>query len=106
MTKQQMDATAIGVELDQLNDGAEERWQLAGDRLQRTFVFANFVEAFGFMTRAAIHAEKMNHHPEWSNVYKTVEVELTTHEAGGITELDFELAKKMNRLARRQDGDG
>lgn len=99
MTKQQMDATAIGVQLDQLNDGAEEGWRLAEDRLQRTFTFANFVEAFGFMTRAAIHAEKMNHHPEWSNVYKTVNVELTTHEAGGITELDFELARKMNRLA-------
>jgi 4a-hydroxytetrahydrobiopterin dehydratase len=73
-------------------------WRLDDAKLHRVFVFRDFVEAFGFMAKAAIHAEKMNHHPEWSNVYKTVDVYLTTHEAGGITERDFELAEKMDQL--------
>lgn len=67
--------------------------------ISKTFEFANFVEAFGFMTRAAIHAEKLNHHPEWSNVYKTVEVRLTTHDTGGLTDLDAKLARTMDKLA-------
>ena len=74
-------------------------WRLEEGKLHRTYVFGDFVEAFGFMTRAAIHAEKMNHHPEWSNVYKRVEVFLVTHEAGGITQRDFELAAIMDSLA-------
>ncbi len=74
-------------------------WRLDGEKLHRTFIFSDFIEAFGFMTRAAIHAEKMNHHPEWSNVYKRVEVFLVTHEAGGITQRDFELAAIMDTLA-------
>ncbi len=74
-------------------------WTLEDDKLHRKFVFADFVEAFGFMTQIAIIAEKMDHHPEWSNVYNRVEVSLTTHDAGGVTELDFELAVQMNRLA-------
>ena len=73
-------------------------WTLANEKLRREFKFASFVEAFGFMTSAAIEAEKMNHHPEWFNVYNKVVVELTTHDAGGITKLDFELARKMDRL--------
>jgi 4a-hydroxytetrahydrobiopterin dehydratase len=67
--------------------------------LRREFVFANFVEAFGFMTRAAIHAERLNHHPDWSNLYKTVRVALETHDVGGISQLDFDLATTMNDLA-------
>lgn len=74
-------------------------WELAGDAITRTFEFTNFVKAFGFMASAAIVAEKMNHHPEWSNVYNKVTVNLTTHDAGGLTDLDFELAKKMSELA-------
>ena len=74
-------------------------WSLSNDKLRREFRFANFSEAFGFMTSAAIEAEKMNHHPEWFNVYNKVVVDLTTHDASGITELDFELAWKMNDLA-------
>lgn len=74
-------------------------WSLEGGKLHREFRFANFVEAFGFMTRAAIEAESMNHHPEWFNVYSKVAVDLTTHEAGGISELDFRLADMMNSLA-------
>jgi len=74
-------------------------WSLLEGKLHREFVFSNFVEAFGFMTQAAILAEKANHHPEWFNVYKTVVVDLTTHEAGGLTDRDFELARQMERLA-------
>jgi 4a-hydroxytetrahydrobiopterin dehydratase len=66
----------------------------------RKFVFKDFNEAFGFMTRAALVAEKMDHHPEWSNVYKTVDVVLSTHDAGGVTEKDIALAKAMDRIAR------
>ncbi|MCC6008009.1 MAG: 4a-hydroxytetrahydrobiopterin dehydratase [Rhodobacteraceae bacterium] len=69
------------------------------DAIAKTFVFRNFVEAFGFMARAALWAEKLNHHPEWSNVYKTVEVTLTTHDAGGLSALDMELATRMDALA-------
>ena len=69
------------------------------DAITRKFVFKDFNEAFGFMTRAALVAEKMDHHPEWFNVYKTVEVTLSTHDAGGLTELDVKLAETMNKLA-------
>lgn len=74
-------------------------WSLAGGKLHREFVFADFVAAFGFMTRAALVAERMNHHPEWFNVYRTVRVDLATHDAGGVTDLDFTLARQMNALA-------
>jgi len=76
-------------------------WTLAedGDAVTKTFEFKNFVQAFGWMTQAAIHAEKLNHHPEWSNVYKTVEVALTTHDADGLTALDAKLAQIMDKLA-------
>ncbi|PZN51409.1 MAG: 4a-hydroxytetrahydrobiopterin dehydratase [Proteobacteria bacterium] len=75
-------------------------WALADDgtSIRRIFTFRNFSEAFAFMTRVALVAEKMDHHPDWSNVYKTVEVRLNTHDAGGLTALDFELAGKMNRI--------
>jgi 4a-hydroxytetrahydrobiopterin dehydratase len=69
------------------------------DAITRTFVFRDFNEAFGFMTRAALVAEKLDHHPEWFNVYKTVTVTLSTHDAGGLTERDIKLAEAMNRLA-------
>src|SRR5262245_28213788 len=69
------------------------------DAIAKKFVFKNFSEAFGFMTRAALVAEKLDHHPEWFNVYKTVDVTLSTHDAGGLTELDVKLAEAMNRLA-------
>ena len=69
------------------------------DAISRKFSFKDFNEAFGFMTRAALVAEKMDHHPEWRNVYKTVEVVLSTHDAGGVTRLDIELAQKMNAIA-------
>ena len=76
-------------------------WALedGGKALVRTFKFKDFNEAFGFMARAALVAEKLDHHPEWSNVYKTVEVTLSTHDAGGLTELDIKLAEAMDKLA-------
>jgi 4a-hydroxytetrahydrobiopterin dehydratase len=76
-------------------------WRPAGNRdaITRTFTFADFSEAFGFMTRAALIAEKMDHHPEWANVYKTVTVVLTSHDAGGVTERDIRLAEAMDRIA-------
>jgi 4a-hydroxytetrahydrobiopterin dehydratase len=75
-------------------------WELAGNRIRRQYKFADFASAFGFMAAAAVVAERMNHHPEWSNVYNRVTVELTTHDAGGLTGLDFDLAGRMDQLAR------
>jgi 4a-hydroxytetrahydrobiopterin dehydratase len=77
-------------------------WQRVSgrDAIAKTFVFADFNAAFGFMTRAALVAEKMDHHPEWSNVYKTVVVTLTTHDAGGVTGRDIALAEAMERFAK------
>jgi len=74
--------------------------QVSGrDAMTKTFTFKDFNQAFGFMTRVALVAEKMDHHPEWLNVYKTVEVTLSTHDAGGVTELDIKLAETMDRIA-------
>jgi 4a-hydroxytetrahydrobiopterin dehydratase len=77
------------------------RWQMVKDRdaIRRSFVFKDFNEAFGFMARAALLAEQMNHHPEWTNVWNKVEVTLATHDAGGLTELDLKLAEAMDRIA-------
>ncbi len=82
--------------------GKLQGWsEVAGrDAIQKKFTFKDFNEAFGFMVRAALVAEKLDHHPEWFNVYKTVEVTLSTHEAGGLTDLDIKLAEAMDRLAR------
>jgi 4a-hydroxytetrahydrobiopterin dehydratase len=74
-------------------------WSLEAGKLHRAFAFADFVQAFGFMTRCALVAEAANHHPEWSNVWNKVVVDLTTHDAGGISAKDVALAKKMNELA-------
>ena len=76
-------------------------WSEANDRdaIAKTFVFEDFNAAFGFMTRAALVAEKLNHHPEWFNVYKTVAVTLSTHDAGGVTNLDIAMAEAMDRIA-------
>lgn len=69
------------------------------DAIHKVFVFRNFIEAFGFMTKAALWAEKWDHHPEWSNVYKTVEVTLTSHDVNGLSARDVKLAAKMDKLA-------
>ena len=76
-------------------------WEEKNNRLVKTFQFKDFVEAFGFMTRVAILAEKMNHHPLWTNVYNRVSFELSTHDAGDVvTELDHKLAKEIDQLAK------
>ncbi len=75
-----------------------EGWSVINEKLRKEFQFSDFNEAFGFMTRAAMHIEKINHHPEWFNVYNKLRVELTTHDAGGITNNDVMLAKILNSL--------
>ena len=77
-----------------------DSWSVESGKLHREYKFRNFVEAFGFMAQAALLAERANHHPEWFNVYNRVVVDLTTHEAGGITQRDFDLAREMERIAR------
>jgi len=88
----------IGERLEGLSAG----WTRAGNALTRTFAFADFVTAFGFMSEVALVAERLNHHPEWFNVYGTVRVSLTSHDAGGITRRDFDLARAMERAADRR----
>ena len=75
-------------------------WSVVNGKLHKDFVFDDFIEAFGFMTRAAIHIEKMNHHPEWFNVYNKLSVDLVTHDAGGITQNDIVLARTLNSLKK------
>ncbi|MBF9021656.1 4a-hydroxytetrahydrobiopterin dehydratase [Rhodobacterales bacterium LSUCC1028] len=79
----------------------ENGWSLVDNRdaIAKTYQFSNFIAAFGWMTRAALQAEKLDHHPEWFNVYNRVEVVLSTHDAGGLTALDIKLARAMDRLA-------
>ncbi len=74
-------------------------WSRREDKLHRELKFADFVSAFAFMSAVALVAESMQHHPEWFNVYSTVEIDLATHDVGGISELDFKLAKRINELA-------
>ena len=77
------------------------KWKLENAKLHSEYKFADFVQAFGFMSSAALVAESMNHHPEWFNVWSTVKIDLTTHDCGGISERDFALAEKMEELARK-----
>ncbi|GAC1044007.1 4a-hydroxytetrahydrobiopterin dehydratase [Rhizobium sp. No.120] len=99
MKYEKLDRAAIDENLAELGD-----WALADDGLSisKTFKFRSFVEAFGFMTEAALAAEKFNHHPEWFNVYSRVEVKLTTHDVGGLTDHDVKLAKAMEKAAARR----
>jgi 4a-hydroxytetrahydrobiopterin dehydratase len=73
-------------------------WSIVNGKLHKDFLFRDFIEAFGFMSTAALHIEKMNHHPEWFNVYNKLKVDLTTHDAGGITQNDINLARILNSL--------
>lgn len=85
---------------EEVQEGLEElvHWRLDEGKLYRELRFDDFVAAFGFMARAALVAERMNHHPEWFNVYNQVRIHLATHDVGGISERDFELAKALDRL--------
>jgi len=76
-------------------------WKVVDGKLNRTFEFADFNEAFGFMTRVAMEVEKLNHHPEWFNVYNRVKIELVTHDVGGLSNFDFKLANIINRIAAK-----
>jgi 4a-hydroxytetrahydrobiopterin dehydratase len=91
LTSQEIDALAAFL----------PQWQLVAGKLHRQLVFADFVEAFGFMTEVALIAEAMGHHPEWSNVWNRVSIDLTTHDAGGLTALDVSLAQAIDRCAAR-----
>jgi len=86
-----LDADAIAAELQGM-----QGWELADGKLHKTFKFTDFIAAWGFMCKCALIAQAMDHHPEWFNVYNTVRVDLSTHDAGGITSLDFALARKMD----------
>ena len=87
----------------QIRDALASRpgWTLRDGALYRELQFADFVTAFGFMSSVALVAERMNHHPDWSNVYRTVRIALSTHDAGGITQLDFTLAAAIDELSRQ-----
>jgi 4a-hydroxytetrahydrobiopterin dehydratase len=95
MLQAKMPVTAITDEIDRLTD-----WKVINGKLNRTFEFKDFVDAFAFMTKVAIVAEKMDHHPELFNVYNRVAIDLATHDIGGIGVLDIELAKKIDALIK------
>jgi len=99
MAIKNLSARKIDERLAGLNQGLQTPWRVQNDKLNKEFLFQDFVAAFGFMTKAALVAESMNHHPEWFNVYNRVRVDLTTHEAGGISSRDFELARRMEVMA-------
>jgi 4a-hydroxytetrahydrobiopterin dehydratase len=100
MNRTKMDRASIEKALSTLNASASAPWTVVDGKLHKEFRFADFIEAFGFMSKAALVAQAMDHHPEWFNVYATVRVDLATHDAGGITDLDFALAGRMEALAR------
>ena len=87
----------IHIQLKNINQAldVQQQWQVVEGKLIKTFKFKSFIRAFGWMSQIAIWAEKLNHHPEWCNIYNKVDVQLTTHDVGGISELDFKLAGKM-----------
>jgi len=88
-----LSSESIDIELKNLKG-----WKVVNNKIHKEFEFNDFNQAFGFMTRAAMHIEKLNHHPEWFNVYNKIIVDLTTHDAGGITQNDIILAKILNSL--------
>ncbi len=94
-TEQQIEAA-----LAELNQGLVQPWAIINGKLYKEFTFDSFIQAFGWMGQVAIWAEKLNHHPEWFNVYNRVEVNLTTHDVGGISGLDFKLAENMELIAK------
>ncbi|MED5531147.1 MAG: 4a-hydroxytetrahydrobiopterin dehydratase [Pseudomonadota bacterium] len=89
---------------DVLRKLSESGWDYIKERnaIRRNYEFKDFIEAFDWMTKVALYANKINHHPEWFNVYKTVEVVLTTHDCGGISDLDVKMAEKMDILSEKK----
>lgn len=94
MTVRRLEDEQIAVQLQQV-----PKWSVVNRKLQRKFLFRDFVEAFGFMARVALLAEKLGHHPEWFNVWNEVKIDLSTHECDGISERDFALARSIDALA-------
>ena len=94
-----MDVKKLTEDEIKLNLGKIANWKIESGKLHKLYKFKTFNQAFRFMTGVAMACEKMNHHPEWSNVYGNVDVKLTTHRVAGLTELDFQLAEKMDRIA-------
>jgi 4a-hydroxytetrahydrobiopterin dehydratase len=94
MDLKKLNESEIQNNLETLNSNLENVWVLENDKLTKTYKFKDFVEAFGFMSRTASHAEEVNHHPEWFNVYNTVKVQLATHDVSGISYKDFDLKKR------------
>ncbi len=90
----------VASRLEALNARLELPWTLEDGKLRKVFEFDDFVSAFGFMAQVALLAERMNHHPEWLNVYRRVEIDLTSHQVGGISERDFELASEIQNLVQ------
>ncbi len=90
----------IDQHLAEVNENLSEdaQWQIVEGKLVKQFVFKNFIQAFGWMTQVAMHAEKLIHHPEWSNVWNKVDVALVTHDVDGISDLDFKMIKRMEKL--------
>lgn len=88
----------IETALQALNTKADTVWSIKAGKLHKAFKFTDFIAAFGFMTQVAMLAERANHHPEWSNVYNNVVINLTTHDAGGISKRDFDLAEDIAKL--------
>lgn len=99
MTHRKLEQHEIEQALNQLNAEASEDWAIEDEKLSKTFKFKDFQRAFGFMTMCAIYAEKKDHHPEWFNVYNKVSIQLTSHDVSGISNKDFDLAKKMEAFA-------
>ena len=95
MELKKLNNSELIIELEKLNDHLQHPWKIEDDKLSKTVKFKNFIDAFSFMTRSALYAEKKNHHPEWFNVYNKVVIQLTTHDVAGISLKDFDLAKKM-----------
>lgn len=93
----------IAQELAEVNAELQDnqQWVLTGNKLTKSFQFKNFIQAFGWMTQVAMHAEKLIHHPEWFNVWNKVDVTLTTHDVDGISDLDFKMIKRMENLRRQ-----
>ena len=94
MARQRLTGDEISQALDELTG-----WEVNDGKLQKTFQFASFAEAIGWMVSVALYADKLDHHPDWSNVYNKVNVELITHDLGGLSSLDVDLAKRMDALS-------
>ena len=98
-----LDQDKINEALSALNASLNTAWQIKERKLHKAFKFANFADAFSFMTRVAFYAEKLDHHPEWFNVYNKVEISLTTHDVDNLSDLDFKLAQKIEIVALKMN---